>query len=932
MHIKIKTGYSFRHAYGNIPDILDLLKGHSYAGICDRDGTWGFYEWERECLKRNIKPVFGVELAVVPDADNRERTPCNHMSFIALNENGIYEINDLVGLATEKYYYYPRIGFDAVLGLSDDVAILSGENLVVIFDIMHDLRKKKHFYLEKTPELLDYYENWHTQAVYSCANLYPKASDEYAYQVAVGQQNPQLNQGFEFHLRKRDITQIKPNENNDYIGSHTVILAKNAKIVKPKTDKPFDVIVFDSARNMIDLNNPIYKTRLEFELSVLKSKKFEDYFLIVYDLVKYARAKMIVGAGRGSSCGSLVCYVLGITLIDPIPFNLLFERFIDLNRDDYPDIDIDFPDNYRDDIFRYLRLKYGYSWVAKLGTLSKFKAKSALIDTQKALCVPVYALNKLKDCLEDTLDDKKILGHSFDETLEGIEFISQYPEMRIAQEIEGHVRHSGVHAAGIVISDRELNFYCAVDERIGALQIDKFEAERIGLLKVDVLGLRTLTVIQTTLDMIGKTVDYIQKVNLDCRQSFDVLQDRRFSGIFQFEGAALQSITNQMTIESFEDIVALTSLCRPGVMQCGGTARYLRNRNGKESPYYVNNTVKAITQTTYGVLVYQEQIMQIAKDVAGFDNKKVTILRKAISKAKGDDVVRSLENDFIKGATAHGLTDDQAQDIWGDMETMGAYAFNRSHAVAYAMMSYWCMYLKAHHPLEFACASLRHAKDEDQSIQILRDLDKEGYQYKIYDKKESRLDWEVKDGKLVGALTNIKGVGIKTAEEIIRKRENNIDLTERQEKLVTDGVTPYDSIFQTRVLWGHVLNDPEKYGVKMPISMIESIQENSVGTFLILAKIDELVLKNINAPEKVVERGGKVMPGDPHYLLCKAIDDTGKITLVFNRKDYQAMGRQLKDEHKVNDYYLILGESSQGFKTLNVVRYKKITDNEDYKL
>jgi ribosomal protein S13 len=242
------------------------------------------------------------------------------------------------------------------------------------------------------------------------------------------------------------------------------------------------------------------------------------------------------------------------------------------------------------------------------------------------------------------------------------------------------------------------------------------------------------------------------------------------------------------------------------------------------------------------------------------------------------------------------------------------------------------MYLKAHHPLEFACASLRHAKDEDQSIQILRDLDKEGYQYKIYDKKESRLDWEVKDGKLVGALTNIKGVGIKTAEEIIRKRENNIDLTERQEKLVTDGVTPYDSIFQTRVLWGHVLNDPEKYGVKMPISMIESIQENSVGTFLILAKIDELVLKNINAPEKVVERGGKVMPGDPHYLLCKAIDDTGKITLVFNRKDYQSMGRQLKDEHKVNDYYLILGESSQGFKTLNVVRYKKITDNEDYKL
>ena len=939
MYLKLKTQYSFRHSFGTIPEVLDCLDTTKYAGICDRSGTWGHREWAKECKKRNIKPLFGVELAIVENMEKRERQPINWMSFIALNNEGLREIYELVAIASERTYYdfslgnhIPRLDFSIILEISNNVAILSGDNIFVIDSYLEQLTQKYHFYIESLLPLPKRFNPSKMKYVVTCNNLYPTLKDQESYQIAVGD-HYQLDLDTQF-IRKI-YTKTPTPSCNDLLHQLSSVQLPQAEMVEPQTDvKLSDLCHQLINKNFIHLaNKPNYIKRLNYELDVVKQKHFEDYFLIVYDLVKYARENMLVGPARGSSCGSLICYILGITTVDPIKFDLLFERFIDINRDDLPDIDIDFPDDQRDSILLYLKTKYGYDNVAKLGTLSYFKPKSALLDTAKALEVPLRFVDEIKPYLlanETYVANDTVLKHSFEKETHCRYFLNRFPRMKYAAVLEGRIRHSGVHAAGIVVTKNPLTHYCSIDERTQAIQVDKYDAEDMGLLKIDALGLRTLSILNDVLKSTELTNDHLYNLPLDDEMVYDYVNKHNFSGIFQFEGTSLKRITSGMKLNNFEDIVALTSLCRPGPMNSGGTKDFLLCRTGQRKPVYINDIVKKITGNTYGVIVYQEQVMQIARQIGMMTWKDVSNLRRAVAKSKGEVYLNNFYEKFRMGAAKHGLTNDQTSELWGKMKTMGAYAFNRSHAVAYAMISYWCFYLKAKHPLRFACSTLRHAKDEDQTRSLLRELDKENTRFEVYNRELSDVKWQVREGRLIGGLTNIKGVGLKSAYEIIRKREQRIPFTARQDKLLYEGETPFDDLFECRQLWSHLKNKPKDYSIRSKIVDIENIDKDVEGDYLIICKITNIEKRQIDSIENIEKRGGRMIGGPQDYLVCKAHDDTDKITLLLGCHLFETLGRQLYDNHKEGDYYLAYGTSSVGYQTLNIKKIKKLTGNPNY--
>jgi DNA-directed DNA polymerase III PolC len=486
---------------------------------------------------------------------------------------------------------------------------------------------------------------------------------------------------------------------------------------------------------------------------MIKEKGFEDYFYVIADLVAAAKKVMLVGPARGSSAGSLVCYLLGITDVDPIVHDLMFERFIDITRADLPDIDIDFQDTKRELVIKHLVRKYGQERVGRLGTINRMKAKSALGAVAKQINVPPWEINDVKEavierkggdaraafCVMDALDTLDV----------GKALLEKYPAMRNAAYLENHASHSGMHAAGVVVTNDRLSKYGTID-RSGTIQLDKKDAEAINLLKIDALGLRTLSVIQDCLDQIGKEREWLVEYPLDDVEAFAVFNEERYAGVFQFEGYALQSLTRQMKVKEFNDIVAITALARPGPLHCGAATEYIERRTGQMETVHLHRLAEPITTSTYGTVIYQEQVMAIGRVLGQLSWEDVSELRKAMSKSLGDEFFNKYWVKFEVGAVAQGIDSKEARSIWDKICTFGSWAFNKSHAVSYGLVSYWCAVLKAHWPLEYAAACLRNAKDPDQTIKLLREIKLEGYDFKSVDPARSELTWTVKDGQLLG--------------------------------------------------------------------------------------------------------------------------------------------------------------------------------------
>lgn len=913
INLRIHTEYSFRMAYGKIKDIVSNTSEECIS-ITDKYTTFGHIPFWKLCKKNNKKPILGVELAFVENAFLKVKQQTGHAVLLAINNKGLEKIYALTSQASKNKYFIPRNNFDDLLHIPEkDVVIIILDECLASY-----VKGRANTYFGVSPMTLSpvykkLKEDFEPVAISD--NNFDKPENEVLYQIIMGERNFESRTEKAWILNeeewKEELYWLSEEDKNKCLENCKIISEKIEDInfeqaSLPKIEGNLRELCEEGFKlRNIDPNNKEYRERLEYELDIIKQKNFEEYFLIVRDLIFFAKQKMFVGPGRGSAAGSLVCYLLFITEIDPLKFNLIFQRFIDINRMDMPDIDIDFSDIKRDLCFKYLANKYGEDKVARLGTVSKYKPDSILLEFNKLLPLDSKLLEKFKNSMLDfgpvgELADKR-LRETMRLTEAGKAIVESCPQIQVIADIEGHNRHYGQHAAGVIIADKPLSHYGSLDLINDSLQLDKYDSELVNLLKIDCLGLRTLSVFEECLKLIGKDVNWLLNQSIEDQKVFDILNNGKFSGIFQFEGSTLQNLTNKIFVSKFEDISHLTALGRPGPLRSGGAAKYIEG--GK-----ILKGCEEILKDTKGIIVYQEQIMDIGRIVGKMTWEDVSKLRKAVSKSLGKEVMDSFYAKFKPGALENGLTEEEAKEIWGDILDAGAYAFNKSHSVCYALVSYWCMLLKAYYPLEFALATLRNSKGEEQTMTIIMELLAEDYKIVLFDKEKSMEDWELIDGVLYGGFVNIKGCGITKAKNLIKKRKNGgEDYTPSEIKMMFKPETPYDLIFKARDMQREYLdeNNWKKYFVSRPTT-IKNILLSNPEDPCFLCYIFDIEEKNNNK-------------GKPFYkfILC---DGTSMIKGILTGTEYQIYNKIIQKE----SFYLMRGNYQESSGFIFIKKIKKL--------
>lgn len=538
----------------------------------------------------------------------------------------------------------------------------------------------------------------------------------------------------------------------------------------------------------------VYLDRMYFELKRIKDLKFAKYFLIIYDLITWARkSDIMVGPGRGSSSASLVCYLLGITSVDPLFYNLYFERFLAPGRIDYPDIDMDFEDTRRKEIFKYLVKKYGENNVCQIGTVGRMKGKQALQDVGRFFEVPHSETNKItKHIIQRSSGDARAsqsVVDSFKEFDVCKEYNEKYPRvLKHVIKLEGKARQVGIHAAGIQIADKPMHTIVPIEyretkdadgnkERIKVAGLDWLECQGLGLVKLDVLGLRTLSILKTALKSIKqrKGIDLnLEEVSLKDEKTLNGFTEGKFVGIFQFDSIGMTKTCEKLTFRSFEDVIALNALYRPGSMRSGLATHYINRAIGKEKIKPLHPIYDDICKETYGILVYQEQLIKCFRDIAGYEEATADELRKKIAKSAGVETLGKESDKFISGAIEKGMTEKQAKELFENMAFFGSYAFNKAHAAAYGMISYWGMYLKVHYSVEFFHALMRHEPEKNEILRFVSDARKNGLDVKTPDINHSDIQFRILDDtSIISGLVDIKGCGMKASVEIAEKQPYN---------------------------------------------------------------------------------------------------------------------------------------------------------------
>jgi DNA polymerase-3 subunit alpha len=519
------------------------------------------------------------------------------------------------------------------------------------------------------------------------------------------------------------------------------------------------------------LGNDEYESRLVEELQIIKEKKFAPYFLVVMNMINWAKKEgIMVGPGRGSSAGSLLCYVLGITDIDPIKHGLLFFRFINPERNDFPDIDTDIQDSRRDEVKEYLVKQYRH--VASIATFLQFKDKGVVRDVSRVLNIPLTDVNKVLKTV-DTWDE-------FCTSKTSAWFREKYPEVEIyGDQLRGRIRGTGIHAAGVVTSKDPIFKYAPMetrsapgsDDRIPVVGVDMDEAARIGLIKIDALGLKTLTVLSDTLKIVEERYD--KKINLleldmDDKNVYQMLSDGYTKGVFQCEATPYTNLLVKMGVKNLDELAASNALVRPGAMNTIGKD-YVARKHGKQNINYLHQVMKPITQDTYGCVLYQEQVMLACVELGGMTMAEADKVRKIIGKKKDAREFDAFRDQFVSGASRF-VAPNQAKDLWHDFEAHAGYSFNKSHAVAYSTLSYWTAWLKYHYPLEFMYSILKNEKDKDARTEYLIEAKRMGIPIKLPHINESDLDFKIEGKGIRFGLTGIKYISDNIATKYIASR------------------------------------------------------------------------------------------------------------------------------------------------------------------
>jgi len=894
IQLRLRTEYSFGQTFAPIDRMVARLKelGCTAAGCVDLNSTWGHAPWVEACKKAGIQPLLGVELCVNDDETN---TP---MWFLARNGEGLSELYRAVSKAHQqklkmKTGAVPRFYRLDVEAMSNNIlkfagSVTDGEWLSSI-DCYVDLNPGSRI-LNMQKEAIATQHN--LPLVRTSDNSYIEEADRDLFEII-------------------SRAGLKPTPQHILPLSHDqaveqAIAAECAGLEMPTAPM---IRAEGDLEALCRAGIPVrgmewtaeYETRLMYELEMIQSKDFVSYFLVVADMCRYAKQHMLVGPSRGSAAGSLVCYLAGITEIDPIPPKLYFERFIDITRADLPDIDLDFPDNKRALIFEYMAGKYGFDNTAHIGTISRQRPKSALITVCKALGVPAAATAAVKvamiergiadsranNCLEDTLK----------ETDPGRRFMKDYPQASVAMRIEGHAAHTGVHAAGLLVCNAPITDYCVVDAD-GIAHIEKGAAEKLGLLKIDVLGLRTLSVLEDS----GVDVDWYG-LKFDDPAVFDVFNRNQLCGIFQFEGNALRTISTQIVFKDLIQVDAVTALARPGPFGGGVTQEYLlRNAGKKYEP--IHPLVEAQMSETYGLPVYQEQTLAIVRSIGQFDWKDTSFIRKAVSKRLGKEYFESYWVKFLAGAVAQGIPEEAARKTWDMINSMGAWQMNKAHTWSYAVISYWTAWLKAHHPLAFAASNLRNAKDEESALNLLREMVREGIEYVPFDLKLSKANWSSHEGKLIGGFLNLKGIGEKTAEKMAADRDAG-RLTAKQIEKIEKAENIFGNIFPFHTDYREYYENPGRMNVNGDVEDISNFDGSQRGSHVFLGELVYKNPRNANEEVNVKKRDGKLETGPLDFLDIRLRDDTGVIGARFSRWEYERQGKHVAENVREGAHLLV---------------------------
>lgn len=528
-----------------------------------------------------------------------------------------------------------------------------------------------------------------------------------------------------------------------------------------------------------------YQDQLLMEMGTFESKKFVDYLMIVSDIVKFAKnAEIAVGPARGSAAASIVCWLLRITEVNPMIFpGMVFERFIDPTRTDPPDIDLDFDSERRGEIDDYAISKYGAGCVSHIGTFTFYRSKNSLDDVARVHHVPKFEVETIKELLLERSSGDLRASATIEDTLDQFEqaaaVVERYPQLRKAMELEGNVKGMGVHAAGLVISNGPITDVCAVYERVVAgellqvISLDKIDAERQGLIKIDILGLSTMSMIKEALRMSGMKLEDLYEIPLDDEEVIDGFRRNDVVGIFQFDGRAMRSVNAELQPDSFKEICDVNALARPGPLHNNASAEYIDIKKGRKQPAKVHPLLDNIIEDTHYQIVYQEQILRIVREIGGFDWTAAAYIRKIISKKLGEQEFNRQWEKFRDGALSKGMEEETARTIWGNCITAGAYAFNFAHCVGYGMLAYWTMWLKVHHPVEFYVACLQKYDPKKHQLEFLRDAAKHGIEAHPPSAKYSLTSWTSADGALYAGFEQVKGIAEKLGPKFVEYREEH---------------------------------------------------------------------------------------------------------------------------------------------------------------
>lgn len=913
------------------------------AGIVD-GGTWGHVRWAKEMSKRGVAPLFGTELTVVQPDGRKPKAWA-----LAADTKDFYRFST----AARR----DDADVEALFASSPGIVRFAGGALTNpdTFDYI-DVNPGSPFSQLAAKRL---HQLTGRPLVLTGDNLYASPGDYAAFMAISGRSKVTPAHVLDVEELRRAIPVLDDDQ------FHLAMLNTCEAAERCATELPvapmisfpgdLDKAAYDGAMMRVSKGHIAawtaeYDARLRRELLAIAEKGFESYFFVVADLIAWSKQRMLVGPGRGSSAGSLVCYCLGITEVDPLPHGLLFERFIDLTRKDLPDIDIDFSDTKRHLCFEYLAEKYGAENVARIGNVNTMKPKTVMGKIGEVFGIPQPEVFGLLNVLIEYSSGDTRYGHSLEDTLKltdtGRAFVARHPEAALMGEIENHATHTGVHAAGVIVSNVRVDEYCTVGKE-GVAQIDKPDSEFLNLLKIDALGLSTLGVIEDAGVITG---EQLYALKLDDPKVFEVMNAGKFGGVFQFEGQAQRSVAGQITIRSFQEIDHITALARPGPLGGGATTKYCDRHEGRAPIVTTHPRMAEMLADTYGVVLYQEQVMRIVREIGKFSWEQTTVIRKAMSGRKGKEFFDKQGEAFVTGAAEDGIDKETAQKIWDEICNFGAWGMNKSHTCAYAVIAYWCAWMKAHHPLEYAAACLREAgtkaDGEVKTLEILRELANEGTHYIPFDPALSDIDWAARDGHLVGGFRNLVGFGPAKSAAAVAARAAGA-MSEKMLARIEAAPRKYTEMYPLRAEYAAAFRDPTSIGCAEG-SVILSAPELMSGEYdgrmvLFLAKVIKKTQRDENEALLIGRRGGEVKEGKTLFADFQLRDDYGvpvicrippyrrrnRTTREFESAEYEPLGRVALDRLAAGkDVVLVRGKKVPNYPMLQVLRMKCLTNPE----